>query len=142
MVKGKNVDRGLTIDTMLLFFPSLSINFSARIIMDRSLRTRFKLFSSFEDFFSLDDENEDEDFSEDVDFSRYSMANECDLLIRFIRAGSCVKAGAIKLEASSLNLTLSGFTSDSEQSPPPVPSTIGNSSRYKSHFPCGLSLPT
>lgn len=127
----------LTIDTILVFFPSLSVNFSARMIIERSLRTRFSTFSSLDDFFSFDE-------NEDVDFSLYSIANECDLFCRFIKAGSCVRAGAMKLDGSSLILTFSGFTkrSDTVHSPPPVPSTIGNSSRYKSHFPSGLSLPT
>lgn len=126
----------LTIETMLVFLPSLSINFSARMIIDRSLRTRFKIFSSL-DFFSLD-----EDFSDGEVFSRYS-ANECDLLIRVVlsKAGSVVKDGAIKLAARSLRF--SGFTNFfSKTLHSPLPSTIGRSSRYKSHLPSGLSFPT
>lgn len=124
----------LTIETMLVFLPSLSINFSARMIIDRSLRTRFKIFSSL-DFFSLD-------FSDGEVFSRYS-ANECDLLIRVVlsKAGSVVKDGAIKLAARSLRF--SGFTNFfSKTLHSPLPSTIGRSSRYKSHLPSGLSFPT
>lgn len=121
---------------MLVFLPSLSINFSALMIIDRSLRTRLRTFSSLDDFFSKDE-------NDDVDFSRYPV-NATDLLCRLIRAGSSVKAGAMKLEADSFILMFSGLTKRSEtvHSPPPVPSTIGKSSRYKSHFPRGLSLPT
>lgn len=130
---------------MFVFLPSWSISLSARMIIERSRRTRFRMFSSPVDFFS----NVDEDFSFDAnvddDLSRYSIANECDLLLdRFSRAGSCVKAGAMALMAGSLNLRFNGFTYSlaTEHSPPPVPSTIGRSSRYKSHLPSGLSFPT
>lgn len=107
------------------------------MIIDRSLLTRFSTFSSFDDFFSPDD-----DFSADEVFSRYSE-NECDLLIRECRSKvvSWVMA-AVRLAACSFALRFSGLTSFSETVHSPLPSTIGSSSRYKSHLPSGLSLPT